>query len=60
MVYVLIVLMGGGLSSGAVFKVGHYRSEESCKAARAILIDEKTPLHAGYVLCVPIDAPTGG
>lgn len=29
MVYVLIVLMGGGLSSGTVFKVGHYKSEES-------------------------------
>lgn len=55
MAYVLIILMGGGFSAGAVFKVGAYKTQDGCKAARAILIDEKTPLHAGYVLCVPID-----
>jgi len=55
MAYVLIILMGGGLASGAVFKVGSYRSESSCEIARQMLLDEKTPLHKGYVLCVPVD-----
>jgi len=55
MAYVLIILMGGGLASGSVFKVGAYRTKVTCELARGVLIDEKTPLRSSYVLCVPID-----
>lgn len=56
MTFVLIVLMGGGFASGSVFKIGTYKTQDSCQAARAVLIDEKTPLRSSYVLCVPIDS----
>lgn len=56
MTWVLIILMGGGLSSGSVFKVGSYNQETSCEIVRKKLVDDqKTPLRSSHVLCVPVD-----
>jgi hypothetical protein len=54
-IYILIVLFGGGLSSGHSEKIGVYNSEQTCQAARGVLIQEDTPLSKHYVICVPAD-----